>query len=85
MSPSEFREYVKPGTMIWFIADQGKGPEQYGVDGDMVYQGYQVIGTVTFLVFDHVKGSGKKMKRQTLSINALDVKRLGRIESQIVY
>lgn len=72
-------DFVKPGIPVWFYADQEGEIKLYGDDGSMTYQGYQVIGTVTFLIFDHTTGAGKKAKMNSLSINAFDVKRMGRI------
>ncbi len=79
MAQDEYIEFVKPGSTVWFFADQEGSIKQYGEDGTWTYQGYQVIGTATFLIFDHTTGAGKKAKMDSLSLNALDVKRMGRI------
>jgi hypothetical protein len=69
----DFREYLKPGMRVAFFAERGDEVLSYGGDGCIVYQGYQVIGTDTFLIIDHLTGSGKKTKTTTTSINAKKV------------
>lgn len=69
----DFREYLKPGMRVTFFAERGADVLSYGGDGRVIYQGYQVIGTETFLIIDILTGSGKKTKTTTISVNAKKV------------
>ena len=78
--PSEFQEYVKPGNRVWIkVEEQGKDV-MYGIDGGLVYQGYQHIATATFLIFDMVEGEGKKATTKSLMKNANRVIDMGNME-----
>lgn len=78
----EYVEHLSPGNLVWLkVLDPDpdmskkkttKPPVAYlGMDGDLTFAGYQVIGGVTFLVVDQVVGgTGKKTQLQTFSINA---------------
>lgn len=78
----DFREYLKPGARVAFYAERGKESLSYGGDGKRVlYRGYQVIGTDTFLVFDHLTGTGKKTKTTRTSVNAKRIPSITVIDS----
>lgn len=88
---SEFKEYLKAGAAVWFKAENPdwdpnfkpkKGEEtpprivDFGAAGDVLYAGYQHVGTATFILFHKVNGTGKKTQMQTLSLNATCVKQI---------
>ena len=78
---SEFKEHIKSGKKVWFIARNEKGElETFGSGGDVIYAGYQSIGTSTYLIFERVIGSGKKAKLEAVTFHADDVRRIGVIE-----
>ena len=93
-SAQEFKEYLVPGKRVWLTVEdpdtaregsqsKTKMTVRYGVDGDMVYQGYQVLGTTTFLLFDRIEGTGRKTQshQNPVTINANRVLYLGVIDA----
>jgi len=67
--PGEFNKFLMSGNRVWLKIEE-KGKEVlYGHEGDLIYQGYQAIGTATFLVFDKVDGEGKKAQIRSLMKN----------------
>ena len=90
---SDFREHLKPGKHVWIrVKDPDNAPPPdkktkklnqcsiYGSDGDLVFSGYQALGTATFLIFDRVSGTGKRGNIETIMINAVDVVNIGVID-----
>lgn len=80
--PDAYCDYLKPGVRIWAILNDPETGKSIkcGLDGTFVYEGYQVIGTVTFMLVSQIVGVGKKSSQRSLTINAADVRRIGKYE-----
>jgi hypothetical protein len=79
--------YLQPGMRIWFrsqhVNDKGKLVEKlYGVGGDLTYQGYTTIVNATYLVFDHVEGTGRKAQTRSFAVNAAHCPHIGPYRGQ---
>lgn len=79
---SAYVEYVQPGTRVWMKISNPDGSETLlGDDGRLTFQGYWVLGTATFLIFDQVDGTGKTTKlSQSYVANADEVRFMGPIK-----
>jgi len=83
----EFISYLKPGKRVWLKVEE---PDKSGKsnlvvrgvgENPVTYQGWQVLGTETFLVIDEVLGEGRKAQLQTFMINTRYIRYMGTEEN----
>lgn len=73
----DFIPLLRPDTRVWLKMAVGDDKRKsrivtYGVQDELVYRGYTMIGTSTWLILNRIDGSGKRAAVQEFAVNAAD-------------
>jgi len=75
----DFIPLLRPDDRIWIkLAVGGKQKlATYGEKEELIYRGYMMLGTATWLILNRIDGTGKRAVVSEFAVNAADCLFLG--------